>query len=290
MPLALLLAGALLLQLGGAGATNATLQMLPLTGRARCLDGTAAGVYIRETQPGADWIISIDGGGWCYNETNCYDRSLMDLGSSKNWPSSRSGADVTADDCTQNPTFCNFNYAAIPYCDGMSQLGSRDDPIIFANTTFSTKLWARGLDNLQETLALLLSMTSLKSAKQVVVTGCSAGGLSTYLHLDRIAGVLSPSTCVAGIGDAGFFVDVPTVANEYWFREILEYYYPMHNATAGSRPECLADRPKELAWQCSTGPVAVSYLRHPAFLVQVCSLSSLSSSLILSAFLNSNKR
>jgi O-palmitoleoyl-L-serine hydrolase len=250
-------------------AKNATLTLLPFANsRARCLDGSNAGYYIRETHPGDSWVVAIDGGGWCYNESSCYDRSLTDLGSSSQWPASRPGGDITSDDCNSNPTFCKFNLALIPYCDGFSQLGSRTDPIVYANASFRTNLWARGLDNLQETLEHLLAHTSFKQAPSVLVTGCSAGGLSTYLHTDRIAAVLPPTTKVAGIGDAGFFVDAPTITNDYYFRSLLTYYYPMHNGSAGVNPACLAARPATLGWQCATAPVSISYLSHPVFLVQ----------------------
>ena len=84
----------------------------------RCLDGSPPGVYVRDTHPGNPFIIAQDGGGWCYNETDCYDRSLTALGSSKSWPTTRYGTGLEDDNCTNNPTFCSFNVALLPYCDG----------------------------------------------------------------------------------------------------------------------------------------------------------------------------
>ena len=78
----------------------------PLTHGARCLDGSPPGVYIRDTHPGNPWIIAQDGGGWCYNESSCYERSLTPLGSSTSWPATREGVGLEDDNCTNNPAFC----------------------------------------------------------------------------------------------------------------------------------------------------------------------------------------
>lgn len=52
---------------------------------ARCLDGTAPGYYFKEgtTEKGRkNWVLFIQGGGWCYKETDCYERSNTNMGSS----------------------------------------------------------------------------------------------------------------------------------------------------------------------------------------------------------------
>lgn len=250
-----------------ASSVSATLHLLSQETGAKCLDGSPPGVYVRDTKPGNGWIIAIDGGGWCFNESSCFDRSLSPLGSSLSWAPTRDGAGIESDDCASNPTLCDFNVALVPYCDGMSQLGRREDPIIFDNGTVRAELWARGLSNLEETLAFLLANTSLARAPAVLVDGCSAGGFSAYHHTDRIAAALPPGVPVRGVGDAGFFIDGATVTGDFYYRSLLQYYYPMHNASAGVQRACLADRPDEDAWQCALSPVALSYLQHPVFVI-----------------------
>jgi len=252
-----------------AHAVNATLHLLPTSGRARCLDGSPAGVYVRDVGATAGWIVAIDGGGWCFNESSCYDRSLTPLGSSLAWPPTRAGLGIESDDCGSNPAFCGYSIALLPYCDGNSQLGSRDDPLVFRNGTFTSgPLWARGLDNLQAALAHLLANTSFATASRVLVDGCSAGGHSSYHHLDRIGDAL-PAARVVGVADAGMFADLPVLGGgTYYYRSLLTYYFAMHNASAGVPPACLASRPADAAWQCATSPVAAAFLRRPAFAVQ----------------------
>ena len=52
------------------------------------LDGSPYGLYHKPSQSGRStkWTISIEGGGWCYNEAECYARSKTALGTSTAWP------------------------------------------------------------------------------------------------------------------------------------------------------------------------------------------------------------
>ena len=52
------------------------------------LDGSPYGVFFSPSQSGRStkWTISIEGGGWCYNEASCLARSKGALGTSKAWP------------------------------------------------------------------------------------------------------------------------------------------------------------------------------------------------------------
>lgn len=48
------------------------------------LDGSPYGFYFAPSKTGSTkWTISIEGGGWCYDEIGCYNRSKTRLGSSK---------------------------------------------------------------------------------------------------------------------------------------------------------------------------------------------------------------
>ena len=293
LPLLLLLASPA--PAGGAPATLVRLASAPADLGAMCLDGSAPALYVREASPGNPWIVAIDGGGWCYNESSCYDRSLTPLGSSDSWPAQRDGLGIESDNCTANPVFCAFNVALIPYCDGMSFMGSRSDPIVFApNASFSASLFARGVNILDATLNFLVRNTSFARAPQVIVDGCSAGAYNSLQHLDRVAAALPPAADVRGVADAGVFVDAATVTGDFYYRSLLQYYFPMHNASAGAHPDCLASRPAGAAWQCGIvttagkcpqpnppanpaaathqcpvhKPRAVPFLRHPVFAIQ----------------------
>ena len=46
----------------------------------------------------------------------------------------------------------------------------------------------------------------LKEATDAVISGCSAGGLATFLHTDQWCDALPNAKCV-GMPDSGFFLD-----------------------------------------------------------------------------------
>ena len=86
-----------------------------------------------------------------------------------------------SDDCNSNPDFCNFNRVHMVYCDGNSFSGNRDDPV----EVNGEKLYFRGKRIIDAILQTLTPM-GLKDADIVLLTGCSAGGLATYLHTDYV--------------------------------------------------------------------------------------------------------
>ena len=145
-------------------ATNATnsplshggimsLQMLndTATSGAVCLDGTPAGFYYSPAaNPTAStsWQIYFQGGGWCYDEMDCYGRSFSNLGSSTNWAPTGTLGGIVSADCQVNPDFCNFHRVWMIYCDGNSFSGNRDDPILVKKKL----LYFRGRRIIDETL------------------------------------------------------------------------------------------------------------------------------------------
>ena len=99
------------------------------------------------------------------------------------------------------------------YCDGNSFTGNRAQPI----NVNGTDLYWRGWSILNSILADLsvnpLTAKSWLAAEQVMVTGCSAGGLASILHGDYLlASLPSKSVKKQGIVPiSGFFLDVPNV-------------------------------------------------------------------------------
>ena len=70
-------------------------------------------------------IIHLEGGGWCYDEKLCLERSKTNLGSSKKWPAVhefKSG--FVSDNENVNPVFFDWNLVFVPYCDGASFTGN----------------------------------------------------------------------------------------------------------------------------------------------------------------------
>ena len=97
-----------------------------------CIDGTDAGFYLTPGPDGDDanknnWVMYFEGGGWCYSEDDCHNRSFTDLGSSAKWPANAGAEGPMSSSCLVNPDFCNYNKVYLKYCDGNSFSGNRED-------------------------------------------------------------------------------------------------------------------------------------------------------------------
>ena len=119
-----------------------------------CLDGSPYGFYfVPSTTNSTQWTISIEGGGWCYDEDLCYSRSKTPLGTSKNW-APKAGCGCMNTDENGPVTDCNCIY--MPYGDGASFSGYRAKPWPVPGTNNET-LTFRGIKNLDATVEWALA-------------------------------------------------------------------------------------------------------------------------------------
>jgi hypothetical protein len=103
---------------------------------AKCLDGSAASLYFQAGSESDKFLIFFESGGLCRGDglaetiEYCYKRSFTNLGSSNDYPVSRSfnNFPFLTPDPTLNP-FHTWNRVFVPYCDGSVHVGSKLDPI-----------------------------------------------------------------------------------------------------------------------------------------------------------------
>ena len=245
-----------------------------------CLDGSPYGLYFSPSKSGKStkWTIFIQGGGWCYDEVGCNERAGTTLGSSTKWNRTRAGCGCmnTVDDGIDED--CNCLY--MPYCDGASFSGFRTATWPVPNST--DRLTFRGIKNLDAALDWAFNM-GLKTATEFVLTGVSAGGLSTFLHADRVAArVKSEAPQIEKIRAApvvGFFLDhdnfrhttgvpnTPTWAQSN-YTDRMTYIYGMQNLSFGSdgglTKACKAKHPDH-PWLCFMSPHMVDVIETPFF-------------------------
>ena len=226
-----------------------------------CLDGTPPGYYI-DTTPLKRWIIHLEGGGWCYNEDDCYERSFTNLGSSTKWPLQLELEGFLSNDSDANPVFANYSVVFIPYCDGASFSGNKTDPI----TIKGRNLYFRGHGVLSAVIDALLDKEGLKEAEAVILTGCSAGGLATYLHLDYVRSRF-PNSDVHGIADAGYFIDAANTKGQMYIRSQYQYVYHMQNCSGVVNNDCVMSKMESDRWQCFMAQYTYPYIKTPVFVL-----------------------
>lgn len=268
MNLAAFLAALAVAMAGRAGAVS-TLQLLHVDdseNAPRCLDGSPAGFYYK---PGAtnSFVLWFEGGGWCSSMFDCFARSQTRLGSSTSWAATASFEGILNENVTINPDFASWSTVYVKYCDGGSFAGhvAAGVPVPGNGST----LFFRGRDILNATLQFLIANTSLANADRLVVTGSSAGGLSTYLHVDTIAAAL-PRVAVVAVPDAGFFPIAPAMTGNYTFGATVQaWMLSAFNITTAQQVNaaCFDATPAPMLWQCLSAAFLYRYIQSPVFIV-----------------------
>jgi len=172
---------------------------------ARCLDGTPGAYFLLQGDP-SSFVINMAGGGTCYHQWSCNVLKYSAFGSSDYMPvihHFQFSGTLTDINPTRNPQLASATMVHIPYCSG--DLYSGQTQQASANTNH---LWFGGHNIVMAVVAELMAMHGLGKANQVVLTGGSAGGMGTVLHLDLLADTLKKAgndhVRVVGAPRAGF--------------------------------------------------------------------------------------
>mmetsp|Transcript_25911 Transcript_25911/g.28815 ORF Transcript_25911/g.28815 Transcript_25911/m.28815 type:complete len:381 (+) Transcript_25911:19-1161(+) len=230
-----------------------------------CIDGTPGAYYFRPgSGSGANkWYIHHEGGGWCESSDNCYGRSLGRLGSSKSYtPTMALNGGYFSNEDTVNPMMYNWNMVYLKYCDGGSFSGNREDPDVYEGN----KLYYRGKRVLNAMHASLMTTKGLDKATDVVISGCSAGGLATYFHVDWWAENLPKMAKVRGLPDSGFFLDFEGPPK---YHSGMQWVFKAMNSTSGVNQACIkAYEPSGQAWRCIFAQYTAPFITTPIFPLQ----------------------
>jgi hypothetical protein len=94
----------------------------------------------------------------------------------------------------------------------------------------------RGLRNLDATIEHAAAHYGMKGAKQVVLSGGSAGGLATFLHADRVGRVLgsvgASVTTLRALPQLGYFLDHTDINGTDAFGAGMAHAFHMQNLTS----------------------------------------------------------
>jgi O-palmitoleoyl-L-serine hydrolase len=212
---------------------------------AKCLDGSSPAYYISKGKSDGinKYFIYHMGGSWCINIEDCYYRSKTLLGSTDiYWPrpfydfspwgdSPGYPGGYFSEDPNLNPLMYNWNKVFLIYCDGSSFSGNNHTQTIYNNT----EIFFRGFLNLKSYHRDLVEKHNFNDATDVVISGASAGGLSTFLHLDWWKSQVGINTKIIGLPDSGFFIDYDKMKFSTGMRNIFN----LMNCTSGVNKRCI---------------------------------------------------
>ncbi|KAL3743828.1 hypothetical protein ACJRO7_019006 [Eucalyptus globulus] len=190
-----------------------------------CLDGSPPAYHLdRGFGTGINnWLVHIEGGGWCNNVTTCLARKNTRLGSSKQMAKEIPFSGILSNKRRYNPDFYNWNRIKVRYCDGASFTGDIEVVNPATNLHFrGARVWLAVMEDL-----LTIGMAKAENA---ILSGCSAGGLTTIIHCDGFRALLPMGAKVKCLSDAGFFINAKDVSGALH----IESYYNQVVATHGS--------------------------------------------------------
>ena len=270
--------------------SSAVLDRFP---NARCLDGSRPAFYWRKAASDASankWRIHSRGGGWCQSIAACAARAMTNAGSSSySTPFFNGSRDSDWGIMGANEGAAgDFNMVFTVYCDGSSYTGLRDEPVPVPPDVAAqlrseaaaaaaasgrpavpvpSQLYFRGGDVMPAIFAFLEELAGLQTrATDVILTGTSAGGLSTYINAPALAALLPASADVVAVPDAGAFVDIADVYGAHSWAASLQESFSLWNASVGAA--CAAARaPTGDAWRCLLPEVAYAASAAPRFFV-----------------------
>ncbi|KAK4752274.1 hypothetical protein SAY87_021072 [Trapa incisa] len=190
-----------------------------------CLDGSPPAYHFSEGFGSGinNWLVHFQGGAWCQDVSSCISRRDTSLGSSALMETVVNFYGLLNNEEEFNPDFYNWNRIFVRYCDGGSYTGDVEavDPV--------TNLHFRGARVFQAVMENLLSR-GMKNAQNAIMSGCSAGGLTSILHCDKFKALLPSGARVKCLSDAGYFVN----ANDISGAPFIEEFYSQVVATHGS--------------------------------------------------------
>ncbi|XP_057478549.1 LOW QUALITY PROTEIN: pectin acetylesterase 8-like [Actinidia eriantha] len=219
-----------------------------------CLDGSPPAYHIDKGFGAGinNWLVHIEGGGWCNNVTTCLARKNTRLGSSKKMAKEIAFSGIFSNKKAFNPDFYNWNRLKVRYCDGASFTGDVEA------VNPATNLHFRGARVFVAIIEDLLAK-GMKNAQNAILSGCSAGALTSILHCDKFRGLLPMSTKVKCLSDAGYFINAKDVSGsphiEAFYNDVVTTHGSAKNlptsCTSRIRPG-LCFFPQTLAQQVRT--------------------------------------
>ncbi|XP_060205300.1 pectin acetylesterase 8-like isoform X1 [Lycium barbarum] len=228
-----------------------------------CLDGSPPAYHLDMGHGSGlrSWIITIEGGGWCDKISNCYNRSNGRLGSSTKMqlqqPPTYTFGGILHNDPKTNPDFYNWNRVLVRYCDGSSFTGDVED------VDPDTKLYYRGA-RIFKAIMDDLSQKGMRNAENAILSGTSAGGLSTILNCDKFRSFLPENARVKCVANAGFFINAKTISGTSYIQEMYNRVVTLHGSTKNLPPSCTSAMEPSL---CFFPQNVVPYVHTPMFII-----------------------
>ncbi|KAH9607499.1 hypothetical protein KSS87_017431 [Heliosperma pusillum] len=195
-----------------------------------CLDGSAPAYNLNRGYGSGinSWLVQVEGGGWCNNITSCLARKYTHLGSSRKMDNPLAFSGIMSNNRMNNPDFYNWNRVKIRYCDGASFTGD------------------------------------VEAVDPALLSGCSAGGLTSILHCDSFRAHFPVGTKVKCLSDAGYFINVKDISGASHVGTYFHQIVKLHGSEKNLPATCTATMRPAL---CFFPQYVVPKIRTPIFIL-----------------------
>ncbi|KAK9077770.1 hypothetical protein SSX86_006108 [Deinandra increscens subsp. villosa] len=242
-----------------------------------CLDGSPPAYQLDKGFGDGinNWLVHIQGGGWCYTIQDCVSRKTYDngLGSSKLMQELYFSG-ILSNRKDQNPNFYNWNRVYMRYCDGSSFTGDVEEVDQANNLYFRggrvfnaivEELMSIGMKDAQNISKKLTVLFFFNDGTIISSSlGCSAGGLATILNCDKFREFFPSSTRVKCVPDAGYFAHVRDLSGGYHFEQYYDKIVTLHGSAKNLPSGCTSNMKPGL---CFYPQYAMPYIKTPLFVV-----------------------
>ncbi|KAM7464070.1 hypothetical protein LguiA_032191 [Lonicera macranthoides] len=253
---------------GGPLDSSATTDLVPLTllrnaieRGAFCLDGSVPGYHFQKGfgSGSSNWVLHLEGGGWCNSVASCSYRKTTALGSSNYMDRQAQFSGILSRTPSENPDFFNWNKVKIRYCDGGSFAGNPESEF----KQNGTKLYFRGQLIWGALMDELLSI-GMSNSSQALLSGCSAGGLATLIHCDAFRELFPKDANVKCLSDAGFFLNEKNIAGNHSFESFYHEVVSLQGIAKSLDKDCVG---RMKTSKCFFPQEFIRSIKTPVFLV-----------------------
>ncbi|XP_041005815.1 pectin acetylesterase 9 [Juglans microcarpa x Juglans regia] len=225
-----------------------------------CLDGSLPAYHLhRGFGAGTNnWLLQFEGGGWCNDLASCFERANTRRGSTRLMTKFEVFSGILSNNASFNPDFYNWNRVKLRYCDGASFAGDAE----FDNGT--SLLYFRG-QKIWEAIIHDLLPKGLGGARKALLSGCSAGGLASFLHCQNFTNYLPENASVKCLSDAGFFLDKRDISLNYTMRSFYKNLVSLQGVEQNLEKNCTSSL--KLPYLCFFPQYALKYITTPFFIL-----------------------